>query len=373
MTSALYGDVVGQDRAVAALRAAATRPVHAYLLLGPPGTGKREAAVSFAAALLCPTAGDHAGAGLCDTCRRVLDGVHPDVVHVEREGAFIGMDAAREVVRTAATSPVEGERKVVVLHDFHLVRDTGPALLKTIEEPPPTCVFVILADHLPQDLVTIASRCVHVELEALTFGQVAGSLIAGGTDPERAHRLALAAGGRLDRARLLAVDARFEARQAAWREVPSRLDGTGAAVAALAGELVGFLDASVEPLEVRQAGEVAELTARNARAAEVVGAGKAPKRAAKAAVNAGVREMEERHRREQRRQRTDELRAGLAVLASAYRERLVAASDPARAAKAVQAVAEVDRCVRNLEFNPGELLALQALLCRLGSVAAGHA
>ncbi|MBV9661565.1 MAG: hypothetical protein JO337_10450 [Acidimicrobiales bacterium] len=370
MTPALYEDVIGQERAVAALRAAVLRPVHAYLFLGPPGTGKRAAASSFAASLLCPDGGDHSGGELCDDCRRVLAGVHPDVVEVEREGAYIGIDAAREVTRVAAMSPVEGERKVVVLHDFHLVRDTGPALLKTIEEPPPTTVFLVLAEHLPPELVTIASRCVPVAFDPLSTGQVVRALEAEGVHPDRARQLAVASGGRLDRARLLAGDPQFESRRNAWFGVPSRLDGTGAAAAAVADELVGFLDASVEPLKARQAAEVADLAERNAKAAEVRGAGPSPKRAAKAALGAGVKDLEDRHRREQRRQRTDELRAGLATLASAYRERLVAASDSRRRAEAVEAVREIDRTVRNLEFNPGELLALQALMSRLGRIAA---
>src|ERR1700676_981644 len=105
----LYADVVGQDAAVAALRAAAVRPVHAYLLVGPPGTGKRSAAISFAAQLLCPAGGD----GTCDVCRRVLAGVHPDVIAVEREGAAISIGMAQQIVGAAARSPVEGSRKVL--------------------------------------------------------------------------------------------------------------------------------------------------------------------------------------------------------------------------------------------------------------------
>lgn len=363
----LYDDVAGQDRAVALLRSAALRPVHAYLFVGPSGTGKRMAAVGFAAALLCPQRGEHAD-GLDDSCRRVLDGLHPDVVSVEREGASIGINAAREVTRTAYMSPVEGGRKVVILHDFHLVRDSGPALLKTIEEPPPTTVFVILAEFLPPELVTIASRCVRVDFSPLKPDAVVGALVADGADPARARQLAEAAGGRLDRARLLAADPEFETRRRAWHDVPSRLDGTGAAAAMVADELVAFLDSSVAPLKQRQARELQDLTDRNARAAEVSGSrgAKSRGRAAKSALSVGVAAMEERHRREVRRQRTDELRAGLASLASAYRERLAAAPDARRRADAIEAVRQVDLTSKSLMYNPGELLALQALMSRLG-------
>lgn len=368
----LFDDVIGQDRAVAALRASAARPVHAYLLVGPAGTGKAAAATSFAAALLCstagdhstPTAGDHLAGQLCDTCRRVLAGLHPDVLQVEREGASIGIGAAREVIRLAFTSPVEGARKVIVLHDFHLVKDTGPALLKTLEEPPATTVFVVLAEYLPPELVTIASRCVRVDFDALGPSHVVDALVAAGVERDRAERLAEASGGRLERARLLAGDPQFETRRQAWHSVPARLDGTGATAARLAEELIGLLDESVAPLKERQAADTENLLERNRRNAEVVASGRAAKkgRATKSALNAGVADLEDRQKREQRRQRTDELRAGLATLALAYRERLV---DPRTRSAAGDAIGQIDRTVKTLEFNPGELLLLQALLARL--------
>src|SRR4051794_41890562 len=97
----LFADVVGQDRAVAELRAAAAKPVHAYLLVGPPGTGKRAAARSFAAALLCPNGGD----GSCETCRRVLGGLHPDVIVKERQGGRITVDDAPGNTRGSSPRP----------------------------------------------------------------------------------------------------------------------------------------------------------------------------------------------------------------------------------------------------------------------------
>jgi DNA polymerase-3 subunit delta' len=371
----LYDQVIGQAGAIAGLQAAARRPVHAYLFVGPAGTGKAAAATSFAAALLCPTGGDHSETKeLCDSCRRVLGGVHPDVVQVEREGASIGIGAAREVIRSSYLSPVEGRRKVIILHDFHLVRDTGPALLKTLEEPPDTTIFVVLAEYVPPDLVTIASRCVRIEFSPLTPGQIIGALVESGVAPDRAAALAEASGGRLERARLLASDPQFEMRRRAWHDAPALLDGHGATAARIADELVGLLEESVAPLKERHAGEMEALLERNARNAEVVSSGSAKAkgraRATKAALNSGVAELEERQKREQRRQRTDELRAGLAVLAGAYRDRLQAAPTPERRRTGIEAVGYIDRAVKSLEYNPGELLALQALLARLGRISA---
>jgi DNA polymerase-3 subunit delta' len=367
--SPLYRDVVGQERALAALTAASYRPVHAYLFVGPPGAGKSEAARGFAASLLCPSKPPD---GTCDVCRRVLAGIHPDVVEVEREGASINIDTAREVTRIAATSPVEGERKIVVLHDFHLVRESGPALLKTVEEPPATTVFLILADYVPPELVTIASRCIRVDFEALSPAQVAEALVSSGVPPERARQLAEVSGGRLDRARLLAADDGFDARRQAWLSIPARLDGAGATAAAIADELVELLDASVAPLSARHAAEREALEERNAKAAAVSRSGggrsRGSGRAAKALLTTGLKELEERQRREARRQRTDELRAGLAALAGAYRERLVLTAGTPASRVAIEAVDAIDQLAEDLQYNPGELLALQALLVKLGRI-----
>lgn len=366
MTAGLFNEVVGQEKAVATLTASAVRPVHAYLFVGPPGSGKSAAARGFAAALLCPA---NPADGTCDSCRRVLAAVHPDVIEVERQGAAISIDAAREVSRLASTSPVEGDRKVIVLHDFHLVEHAGPALLKTIEEPPPTTVFVILAEYVPPELVTISSRCLRVDFDALSSTEVAHILEREGMDPSQAAALAQAAGGRLDRARLLATDESFEVRRQAWQGVPARLDGTGAAAAVVADELMGLLESSIGPLKARHDAELTALGERNARAGEVAGAGGAGKpggRAVKAMLSAGVAEMEARQRREQRRQRTDELRSGLAALAGAYRDRLIAAPDARRRSGALRSLGRIDRLARDLQYNPGELLQLQALLIRLG-------
>jgi DNA polymerase-3 subunit delta' len=361
--------VPGQEAAVAALSAAAVRPVHAYLLVGPPGTGRMAAATDFAAALLCP----HGGDGTCDSCRRVREGTHPDVVVVEREGAYITVDDAHEVARLAARSPVEGDRKVLVLRDFHLVREAGPALLKTIEEPPPSAVFVVVAEWGPPELVTIASRCVLVEFAPLAPATVVAALVADGIDHDKAVALSEVAQGRLDRARLLAADPEFAARRLAWAAVPGRLDGRGHSAAVCADELVALLDRSVAPLRQRQEAEIAALEERNTRALEVNGKlGKG----SRSGVKAGVAEMETRHKRELRRQRTDELRTGLATLAAAYRDRLAASTgrpggvDLERARAAASAVALVDAAGCALANNPGELLLLQGLLARLGRLAA---
>jgi DNA polymerase-3 subunit delta' len=343
--SDVFTDLVGQARTVAELRSAAHAPVHAYLFVGPPGSGKTAAAVAFAGALLCPDG----GCGSCDVCVRVKARVHPDLVVVEREGPSISVAQAREIQRLAMRTPNERPRKVLVLNDFHLVREAGPTLLKVIEEPPASTVFVILADHVPPELVTIASRCVRIELRALATADLVATLVADGVNEATAAEAASGAGGRLDRARLLASDPGFARRRAAWQAVPHRLDGTGAAVAVVAAELAELLSsAAVGPLEVRQAAEVAALAERVTRTGE---------------RGSGRKELADRHKRELRRLRTDELRYGLAVLSGAYRDALVAGTAASTACAA--AVDALRVAAENLVRNPNEALLLQALLLRL--------
>jgi DNA polymerase-3 subunit delta' len=344
----LYAKLIGQEPAVAALCAAARAPVHAYLLVGPAGVGKRVAARSFAASLLCP----NGGCGECRHCRLALAGTHPDLAVFERTGASITVNEAREVTRLAARTPTEARRRVLLLADFHLVERAAPALLKTIEEPPPTTVFVLLADYLAPELETIASRCVTIQLGALSPERLAGVLESEGADAETAEQVARVAGGRLDRARLLVSDTGLASRQEAWRSVPGRLDGTGATVCVLVEELLAGAEGIAKLLAVRQEAELKRLT----EAATARGERSLPGRA----------DIEARHKREQRRLRVDDLRAGLAALSGAFRARLDVTS-PSMAL--IEAIRAIDQAARDLDRNPNESLLLQALLLRLSSLA----
>ena len=308
-----WDSVVGQPDAVVALQATATHPTHAYMLVGPRGSGARSVARAFAAALLIDGLDGEAAAR---AQQLALDEKHPDLHVFERVGAFISVDQADAIIREASRSPIEASRKVLVLVDFHLVRDAGPALLKIIEEPPPSTVFVVLAESVPPELVPIASRCIRVELGAVATEVVAELLVGEGTPADGALEIALAAGGDVDRARLLAHDPRFKLRQAAWYSAPDRLDGTGAAVFAVVAELRSMIDDVTAPLDAIHAEQLAELEARVERYGE---------------RGSGRRELTERQKREVRRVRTDELRFGLATLASRYRDELASGTAPGRA------------------------------------------
>ncbi len=352
----VFSGVAGQPDLVAQLRAAAVRPVHAYLLVGPPGAGTGAAAQAFAAALLCP----EGGCGRCRDCRLVLAGEHADVVTFVPEGAFLRVSDAEEIARVAMRSPVEGQRKVLVLTDFHRVQKVGPALLKTIEEPPPSTVFVVLADTVPPELVTIASRCVRVDVAPLAEATLVEVLIAEGVDPAAAAAAAAAAGGSIERARLLASDADLAARRTAWWRVPERLDGSGAAVAVVVAELVELLDAAAEPVRRAQAEVLAEL---DPDAATPGGRSSAPPSPSNPPRRAG---LEAAHKRALRRHRADELRFGLATLGARYRAAVAGtAVEGGRLRPLVAALDAIVASAGALSRNPNEALLLQALFLEL--------
>ena len=355
----LFEAVVGQPAAVAALRRLARHPVHAYLFLGAPGAGPRAAARAFAAALLCP----RGGCGACDVCARSLAGTHPDLVVVERTGAQLGVEEARRLVGLAQRRPYEAQRQVLVVNDVHLALRSAPALLKTVEEPPPSTVFVLLADDIPPELVTVASRAVEVVFPPVPRREVESWLVARGVDPARAALVAEGAEGDLERARLLAEDEGFAGRLALWRAVPGQLDGTGAVAAELARALLAATESALEPLKADHAAQLGSLTEEAASLGEK--------------GLPGRKDIVDRQHREERRWRTDELRSGLGTLARAYRDRLVdavgsgdaGALRPAEARGYERCVDLITEAAASLERNPSEVLLLEALLVRLSRTA----
>ena len=337
-----WAGIVGQAFAIEQLKAAAHAPVHAYLLVGPRGSGKRSLARAFAAALLAATTESDPDRAV----RLALAARHPDLHEFERAGPYITVEQADAIIRESSRSGVESDRKVLVLVDFQLVQPAVEGkLLKSIEEPPGDTVFIVLADSVPTLLEPIASRCVRIEVDPLTDAQVTSALVVSGVAEDAAAEVALAANGDLDRARLLASDPRFSLRRALWRSIPEQLDGTGAAVVRLVGEVRAAIDDAAQPLQARHADELVELEARIERYGE---------------RGSGKTQLVERQRRELRRHRTDEIKFGLATMAARYRDEFTV--DPATALPAIGAIEDSHT---SMERNPNETLLLHALLLAL--------
>jgi len=342
MSAALWDGVVGQRAAVDRLEHLASQPVHAYLFIGPEGCGKETAARAFAARLVdgpSPSA---------RTISLIARGGHPDVIDVMREGAAVDKEEAERVIQLAATTPGTGSRKVIVIHEVHLMRDSAAVrLLKTIEEPAESTAFILLTDQFVPTLATIASRCVAVHFARLDDATVTEALVARGTAPEAAASVARMADGNLDRALLLASDPQVVAREQAFASVPHHLDGSGARVASIVDQLLQRIDQAIAPLAAQQASEVADLEERVAIAGE---------------RGNGRKALADRHKRQQRKFRTDELRAGLRAIAATYLAALRDAPHNPSAEQYRLAVSFVNEAAAALALNANEELALQAML-----------
>ena len=134
MNGGVWAELIGQDRVVETFRAATSGEnhamTHAWLITGPPGSGRSNVARAFAAALQC----DRGGCGDCNACRTSLSGSHPDVTLVRTEQLSIGVDEIGELVLRAAMRPATGRYQIIVIEDADRVTTRGaPALLKAIE------------------------------------------------------------------------------------------------------------------------------------------------------------------------------------------------------------------------------------------------
>ncbi len=291
----LFDGVVGQPLAVAILSNALSKgAAHAYLFAGPRGVGKTEAALAFAAALLCP---EH-GCDCCEACRRARAGVHPDLVPIVPEGSFIRVDDIREVTAGAALRPYEAAVRVYVIFDADAMNEAAAnAFLKTLEEPPGHIRFILVTNNperLPQ---TIVSRCQRVPFSRIPVEPMAAHLrdIYGLSDGD-CRALARVSQGDLAYVRgLVASRAVREARVMVLSQA-CELPGAGFA------RQTAMVDEIMTVLEQRQARAVATVEASRDRELEWAGdartrawvektSNQRSKREKRAALLAGVDEV----------------------------------------------------------------------------------
>lgn len=311
----VWEDVVGQEDAVARLRAAATDDAamtHAWLVTGPPGSGRSVAAKAFAAALQC--SGDPAADEVA--VAEVRAGTHPDVTVVTTDKVTISIDEVRGLIGLAQRAPARGRWRVIVVEDAdRMLERTSNVLLKAIEEPPPRTVWVLCAPS-PQDVVvTIRSRCRQVGLRVPSVEAVAELLVRrDGLEPGLALESARAAQSHVGMARRLARDPEARARRRQILESAARIRGVGDAVLA-ADDLVETSKAEAAARsEERDAREKAELL----RALGVEAGATVPP-----ALRAQVKQLEEDQKRRATRQQRDSLDTAMLDLLSLYRDVLV--------------------------------------------------
>ena len=369
--SAVFERLVGQDAVVAELVAAARAArrdsthnaeaagtmTHAWLITGPPGSGRSIAALCFAAALQCTSSGVP-GCGECRACATTMAGTHADVRRVIPEGLSIGVDEMRGIVQIASRRPSTGLWQVVVIEDAdRLTEGAANALLKVVEEPPPSTVFLLCAPSVdPEDIaVTLRSRCRHVALVTPPAEAIAEVLVsADGFDVDEARWAASVSGGHVGRARRLATDPQArERRQRALGLVRDAV--TPAKAYAAAEELVATAEAEAKALTVeRDEAEAEEL--RTALGAGGTGKGTA---ATLRGATGAIRDLERRQKSRQTRASRDALDRALIDLATYFRDALVVSSgaggvaanhpDMASRVQALAAHASPDRLLRCIE------------------------
>jgi DNA polymerase III delta' subunit len=202
----IWDMVVGHDEAVAMLKevVAGERVTHAWLFTGPPGIGKLHTARVFAAALNCPAGGD----GTCDSCRRILRGVHPDVHLIVPEGDNLLVEDVRAVREEASLTHYEAPTAVFILDEAdRLTEAAANALLKVLEEPPPQVVFVLVARSAEALVDTVPSRARTLPFVSLSLAELTAALGDDlQLDRDQTTWAAAASHGRLARARALLTD-----------------------------------------------------------------------------------------------------------------------------------------------------------------------
>ncbi|WP_207345276.1 DNA polymerase III subunit delta' [Arthrobacter sp. E3] len=315
----VWVDLQGQDSVVAQLRRAAqsTSPTHAWLLTGPPGSGRSNAALAFAAALVCERPELAArGCGVCKACHTTLAGTNADVTYIATEKTTITIDESRALVRKAHDSPSSSRWRVMIVGDAdRMAERTTNVLLKAIEEPPPRTIWILCAPSPADVLVTIRSRCRTLTLRLPPVADVAALLVRrDGIEPELALTAARAAQSHIGIARRLATDPGARERRDATVNLPLKLRDISTAVQSAASLLELAQAEASSSNEERDAVEKVSLL-RSLGAPET---GTLPP-----PMRAQVRALEEDQKRRAKRSVTDQLDRALTDLLSFYRDVLV--------------------------------------------------
>lgn len=321
--------LVGQFEAVTQLSAAARDAqqvidggvgpamTHAWLMVGPPGSGRSVAAAAFAQALQC----EHGGCGTCQACCDVVAGTHPDVVVVEPVGRHYAVEDVRALVAESMASPVRGRWRVIVLEDADRLEsqqlDWKPAniLLKAVEEPSPRTVWVLCAPSLQDVIPTIRSRCRTVRLRTPSAREVSEVLVERyDADPSMAAFAARASQGHIGRARRFIRDEDARLRRQEVLSIPPALLDLESCMAAAANLVDAAEDETKDSVEGRNAAErdgVRRTYGVGSTGVEARGAAKA------------LGDLKKSQKRRERRVRSDVVDLALQDLLAYYRDVLV--------------------------------------------------
>jgi DNA polymerase-3 subunit delta' len=350
---------------------------HAWLITGPPGSGRSVLAEAFAAALQCA----QDGCGRCADCQQSAADSHPATRIVRADKLSYGVDDAKSLIAYSAVRPQGHHRRIIVLQDADRLTETAAnALLKVLEEPPARVVWMLCAPSPEDILPTIRSRTRLVSLATPAVSEVAAFLVDhDGADPAMAAYAARSSQGHIGRARALVRDEAMRRHRTTVLAVTRRVETLGGCFAAAAD----LVDSAKEVAELqaaqRDAAEEAELLAGYGAGAEGVSRGKV-----ESLARGALRELRDAQKKRRTRVVRDELDRDLVDLLGYYRdvlalqasapvalvneedrpriEALAAASEPELTVRRMQAIDEARTAMAS---NVAPLVALEAMAVKL--------
>jgi DNA polymerase-3 subunit delta' len=345
---------------------------HAWLFTGPPGSGRSNAAIAFAAALVCKDS----GCSKCNDCMSTITGSHADVELIKTEGLSIKIDEVRELISRASWAPSVANWRVVVIEDADRLTDSAAnALLKVIEEPGLRTVWLLCAPTLTDVLPTIRSRCRHLALRTPSTKAIANLLIErDAIDPKVADFVARASGGHIGRARYLATDLNAKQNRENILKLPFMLKDVASAFKAAQILVEAAKNEALSDSEKKDEVEITKLKeAWGATGSRLAAGG-----------SKAIKELEKEQKSRSTRMVRDYLDRALLDLSTLYRDVLLVQSGssdslinqdlkeqinklavsfgPERTLKKIEAILKTRA---NLAQNAAPLLLIEALMCEL--------
>lgn len=367
----VWAEVIGQQPVVELLQSATLAArgdgrgmSHAWLLSGPPGSGRSTAARAFAAALECQD--PQPGCGLCQACRTVLAGSHADVTVLRTEASVITVAEVRALVALAQRRPSIGRWRVILVEDADRLNDSsGNALLKALEEPTARTVWLLCAPSAEDVLITIRSRSRQLSLRTPAPDDVARLLVErDGVDPTMADFAARAAQSHVGMARRLATDEQARIRRRSVVQMPGAIRSVGEAVLQAAQLLVVATEEAEAASAERDQRERAQLL--RALGADATSRTQPPH------VRSQLAELDKNHKRRAKRLVVDMLDRSLIDLLSVYRDVLVWHVDPGAELINAETRVDVQRLAARLTREQAlqRMQAIRDARARLGTNAA---
>jgi len=211
----IWSELAGQPEAVGQLASSVSNRDsgvhHAWLFTGPPGSGRSNLAVAFAAALTC----EEKGCGECKSCRMVLTGTHPDVTVLSTERIQISIEEVRQLVTNSYLGSSMSKYRILIIEDAdRMTERTSNVLLKALEEPPKNTIWMLCAPSEADLLPTIRSRVRRVALKVPSVAEVARLLVErDSVEPKLAAAAAAEAQSHIGMARRLATSTEARSRR----------------------------------------------------------------------------------------------------------------------------------------------------------------